>query len=191
MSGSRWAATLSGLAVAAALTACGGDDTSDADLSSGSRTPLSETSDELNGYSTTEETAYEEAVAAFKRNIRVGYRIYGDGEATPAARRALGSIYTGEALDYEWEALRDMEADGGHLVGAVRVVWTKPMRILVSESEGTVDLRACVDRRDIRAIRGGEEIRPEVATRAVFKTTLDRGPDGAWRVSGGEEIGTC
>lgn len=196
MPGSRWAATVTVMAVATAWAGCGGGDDSDVDLSSDDpgRTPVSDTtSEELAGYAEDEVTAYEEAVTAFKRNLRVGYDIYAEGEATPAARRDLASVFTGEALDYEWETLRDMEADGGYIAGTVSVVWTKPMRILVNENDGTVDLRACVDRRNVRVYQDGtgDPVRPDMAKRAVFKTTLDRGSDGTWRVSGGEEIGTC
>ena len=197
MPGRRWAATVTGLAMAAALTACGGgDDASDADLSSADadRTPLTEsTDDELTGYSADERTAYEEAIAAFKHSIRVGYRVYREGEATPEARRTLASIYSGEELDSEWESLRDMEADGGYFVGAAKVVRTEPIRVLVSDQAGTVDLRVCVDRRHVRVFRHGqgEVTPPEVKKQAAFKITLDRDSRGTWRVAGGEEIGTC
>lgn len=196
MPGRRWAATVTVMAVATAWAGCGGDDGSDVDLSTDDpgRTPVSgTTSEELAGYAEDEVTAYQEAVTAFQRNIRVGYDVYADGEATPAAHRDLETVFTGEALDYEWETLRDMEADGGHIAGTVTVVWTKPMRILVNDADGTVDLRACVDRRNVRVFQSetDDPVRSEVAKRAVFKTTLDRGSDGTWRVSGGEEIGTC
>ena len=72
MSGRRWAATLGGVAVAAALTGCGGGDSSDADVLSAepTRTPLTAlTSRELKSYSGTEQTAYKDAVAAIGRGF--------------------------------------------------------------------------------------------------------------------------
>jgi hypothetical protein len=196
MSGRRWAATLVGVAVAAALTACGGDDSSDADVLSAepTRTPLTGlTSEELSGYSGSEKSAYQDAVAALKRNLRVGLKVYHEGQATPEARRSLESIYAGEELEDEWETLRAMEADGGYLDGSAQVVWTRPTRILVSDDDGTVNLLACVDRRDIRAYeRGqGEIARPDTSERAVFEITVDLGDGGIWRVSDGEETDTC
>jgi hypothetical protein len=195
MPGKRWAATVTLMAVATALPGCGGDDGSDVDLSSDDpgRTPVTDTtSEELVGYAADEVTAYDEAVAAFKRSIRVGYRVYGEGEATPAARRALTSVYAGEELDDEWESLRDMEAEGGYFEGIPSVVRTKPVRILVSDDDATVDLRVCVDRSEVKVFSGESEITPqEGATPTAFKVTVDREADGTWRVSGGEEIGTC
>ncbi|HYJ68024.1 MAG TPA: hypothetical protein VEX15_10230 [Nocardioidaceae bacterium] len=196
MFGRRSAAILLCVAAAAVLTGCGGDDTSDADLSSAdpTRTPLTGvTSEQLSGYSSSEKSAYQEAVAAVQRNLRVGLRVYREGEATPAARRALESIYAGQELEDEWETLRAMEADGGYLDGSAEVVWTRPTRILVSGSEGTVNLLACVDRRDIRAYERdqGEIAQPVTSERAVFELTVDLGDGGIWRVSDGEETDSC
>jgi hypothetical protein len=193
MSRRRWAAIGAGVAVAAALTGCGGDDTSDADLSAEpTRTPLVVSGAELADYTDEEAAAYREAVAALKRNIRVGLNVYRAGEATPAALRALETVYTGDELDDEWEHLREMEAAGGHLDGAATLEWTKPIRVLVSDSAGTVDVEACVDRRDVRAFQSGSgELDSPASNRAVFEVTIDRGSDGIWRVADGEETGTC
>lgn len=199
MSGRRWAATVTGLAMTAALTACGdGDDASDADLSSADagRTPVTETTDdeELRDYSADEKAAYEDAVVAVKRALRVDFRVYREGKATPAARRALASVYTGAELENEWEALRDMEADGGRFAGSVKVLRVKPMRVLVSDDEGTVDLRVCLDRSKVEVFKRGEgEVTPpDLATAKAFKITLDRESDGTWRVAdSGEGLGKC
>jgi hypothetical protein len=196
MSGRRWAATLVSVAVAAALAGCGGDDPSDSDVLSAepTRTPLTElTSEQLSSYSGSEQTAYHDAVAALKRNLRVGLDVYREGRATPEARRSLESIYSGQELEDEWETLRAMEADGGYLDGTAEIVWTRPTRILLDDDDGTVNLLACVDRRDIRAYeRGqGEIARPATSERAVFEITVDLGDGGVWRVSHGEETDTC
>jgi hypothetical protein len=86
-----------------------------------------------------------------------------------------------------------MDAADGYLDGSATVVWTKPIRILVSDRAGTVDLKACIDRSRMRAFtRGGDEIgNDEGFKRAVFKVTVDLGKGDTWRVAGGEEIGTC
>jgi hypothetical protein len=196
MSGRRGAATLVGVAVAAALTGCDADGSSDADVLSAepTRTPLTAlTSHKLGSYSGSEQAAYRDAVSALKRNLRVGLRVYREGRATPGARRALESIYAGQELEDEWETLRDMEADGGYLDGSAKVAWTRPTRILLDDDDGTVNLLACVDRRDIQAYERGQGkiARPDTAKRAVFAITVDLGDGGVWRVSDGEETDTC
>src|SRR5262245_52734952 len=177
MSRRRAAATLAGVAVAAALTGCGGDGSSDADVLSAepTRTPLTAlTSHKLSSYSGSEQSAYKEAVSALKRNLHVGLRVYREGRATPDARRALESIYAGQELEDEWETLRAMEADGGYLDGGAKVVWARPTRILLDDNDGTVNLLACVDRRHIRAYEQGvgQIARPDTSKRAVFEITV-------------------
>jgi hypothetical protein len=193
MSGRRWAAIGFGMAVAAALTGCGGDETSDADLSAEpTRTPLVASSNQLADYSDEEAAAYREAVSALEHNIKVGLDVYREGLATPAARRALESVYTGDELEDEWEHLQEMDAAGGYLDGSATLVWAKPVRVLVSDSAGTVDVRACVDRRDVEAYQHGSgELASPESKRAVFEVTVDLGSDGEWRVADGEETGTC
>jgi hypothetical protein len=196
MSGRRWVATVVGVAVAAVSIGCGGNDSSDADVLSDepTRTPLTAlTSQKLSSYSGSEKAAYHDAVSALKRNLRVGLKVYREGRATPAARRALESIYTGQELEDEWETLRDMEADGGYLDGSAEVVWTRPTRILIDDDDGTVNLLACVDRRHIRAYERGQGAiaRPDTSERAVFEITVDLGDGGVWRVSDGEETDSC
>lgn len=197
MPGRRWAAALASMAAIVAFAGCGGDDDgSDVDLSSDDpgRTPVSDTtSEELAGYSEDEVTAYNEAVAAAKRNLRVGFEVYREGVATPAARRDLAAVYSGEMLENEWETLREMEEAGDHLVGLARVTSAEPMRILVSDEAGTVDLRVCVDRSRVRVAEGGGDgaFRLQSPERAAFKLTLDRDSSGVWRVSSGEETGRC
>jgi hypothetical protein len=193
MSSRRWAAIGIGVAVAAALTSCGGDDASAGDLSDDpTRTPLVGSSAQLTDFTDEEAAAYRDAVAALKRNIRIGLDVYRDGRATPAALRALESVYTGDELDDEWEHLREMDAAGGYLDGTATLEWAKPIRVLVSGGEGTVDVQACVDRRDVQAFqRGAGELDDPASVRAVFEVTLDLDSDGVWRVADGEERGEC
>ncbi|MGH3453550.1 MAG: hypothetical protein ACRDP2_03970 [Nocardioidaceae bacterium] len=192
----RWAAAIGGLAMTVAVTACADNgDATESDLgSSGSQMLESGAeSESLAGYSTEEVAAYDDAVAALERNLEVGLSVYHEGLATPAAYRALATVYTGEELADEWENLRNMDAADGYLDGSATVVWTKPIRILVSDAAGTVDLKACIDRSQMRAFtRDGGEIGNEGAfKRAVFQVTIDLGKGHTWRVAGGEEIGTC
>jgi hypothetical protein len=193
----RWVAAIGGLAMTAAVAACGDDgDGTESDLGSSGDAQLLTSAAEsgsLDGYTAEEVEAYDDAVAGLERNLRVGLAVYRQGVATPAAKRALASVYTGEELDDEWENLRDMDASGGYLDGTARVVWTKPIRILVSDRAGTVDLKACIDRSRMRAFtRGGGRIGDDDAfERAAFEVTVDLGKGDTWRVAGGEETGRC
>jgi hypothetical protein len=190
-------AAIGGLAMSAAVTACADSgDATESDLgSSGDSQMLTSEAESgsLDGYSAEEVDAYGDAVAALERNLRVGLAVYRQGVATPAAYRALASVYTGEELDDEWENLRNMDASHGHLDGTARVVWTKPIRILVSDRAGTVDLKACIDRSRMRAFTRDEgEIRnADAFKRAAFEVTVDLGKGDTWRVAGGEEAGRC
>lgn len=197
MSTRRWVAAIGGLAMSTTVAACAGSgDAAESDLeSSGDSQMLTSEAEaeSLDGYTADEVDAYDDAVAALKRNLRVGLAVYRQGVATPAAYRALASVYTGEELDDEWQNLRNMDASNGHLGGTARVVWTKPIRILVSDRDGTVDLKACIDRSRMRAFtRDQGRIRTgDAFKRATFEVTVDLGKGDTWRVAGGEETGRC
>ena len=193
----RWAAAIGGLAMTTGVAACAGSgDATESDLgSSGDSQMLSSgpASGLLAGYDPDEVAAYNDAVAALNRNLRVGLAVYHEGLATPAAYRALSSVYAGDELADEWENLRNMDAANGYLDGSASVVWTKPIRILVSDEGGTVDLRACIDRSQMQAYThdGGAIGNDDAFKRAAFTVTVDLGEGDTWRVSGGEESGTC
>ena len=193
----RWAAAIGGLAMTFGVAACGSSgDATESDLgSSGDSQMLTSgpASGSLAGYDTEEVAAYDDAVAALNRNLQVGLAVYREGVATPAAYRALQSVYTGDELADEWENLRTMDAADGYLDGSASVVWAKPIRILVSDEGGTVDLKACIDRSRMQAYArdGGAIGNGDAFKRAVFTVTVDLGAGDTWRVSGGEESGTC
>jgi hypothetical protein len=150
-------------------------------------TPPETTPDPLAGYTPEEVQAYQEALAAYRHFQSVKAHVYAVGRATPQALRQLKSVEFGSLWPADWQFLKTIDLAGITLSGYnLPLSKEVPARVVLSQDgTGSVSIKMCTDPRGIREHYPSGKVTPLPGNNQPSgeTVTLDRFPDGPWKLS--------
>jgi hypothetical protein len=139
---------------------------------------------ELAGFTTDEREAFALAVAAYDDFNKRSDAFYAAGRTTRAAK----IFYQKYAVDWAtaWGNLGQAVNNQIRVTGTARTVWTKPITIELSATEGdSVVLRRCLDESGRIVTQDGATVdQPQFKKPHVYRVRLMKRPGEAWWRSG-------
>jgi hypothetical protein len=179
--------------------ACGGNGDDPAPSSPTTSTPSAPPSSSspnvpsyLATYSAEQQTAYEEAVAAYEKFLTKNDRFFATGKTTVGAL----NFYRRYAIDWStaWGNLGQVANNDATIAGSTRTIWTRPKSIRLDPTRGdTVVIRRCLDESNRVVTQNGNEIpQPQFKTPHVYTVRIQkRLGEGWWRFGIADQGKTC